>query len=390
MGFWIGEHTDDGYQAPWIYRFLKPEVSGNDMNGLGETELRRPTPILWHRLKYINHKWVQLLFQSRFRPRIILRHTAMAKHFITMKSRKKKLKKALPNPQIQILGENPTKVVKDKAIELGSETVGITKMRPEWIFESYEIPDWAQQALDEDRLYLILMAVQHEKESFESSPSWAFSKEIANQYNQGSDIAIQLAQWILNKGYRAYGHGGPEAGEFTLTPAAIEAGIGELGKHGSLINPKLGGNFRVACVYTTLELETDNAAEFGIDDFCMRCQICTKECPPDAISDGKKMVRGVEKFYVDFEKCFPYMTDHYGCGICLRVCPWSQEKIVEKVFRKQQKRVFSNEIRKDLIATEHSVYNPLNPGIINGVEAQQAKAAGEPLFYQPEMAVEKA
>jgi ferredoxin len=358
MGFWIGKLTDKGYQSPWIYRVLKPKTSGNHVNGLGEEELRQPSPILWHRLKFIRHRLVQLLFQSRFRPRILLRHFDMAIHFIKMKRAKKKLKKTLPNPHVQDLGSEATTIIKDLCIAQGAETVGVTKMRPEWMFEGYELPAWAQEALDEDKLHLGIMAVQHEKESFKSSPSWAFSKEIANQYNQGSDIAIFVANWILEKGYRAYGHGGPEAGEFTLTPAAIEAGLGELGKHGSLINPKLGANFRIACVYTTLELETNHAAEFGIDDFCMRCQICTRECPPDAISDGKKMVRGVEKFYVDFDKCFPYMTDNYGCGICLRVCPWSQENIVEKVFRKQQKRLFGNIIDKDVIAIDATVYQP--------------------------------
>lgn len=358
MGFWIGEHTEEGYQSPWVYRVLKPKASGNDMNGLGETELRQPTPILWHRLKFIRHKWVQLLFQSRFRPRILLRHADMARHFITLKYKKKFLKRRKPNSTVQDLGLDATTKIKDLCMERGAETVGITKVDKTWMFEGYELPEWAADALEDDKLFLIVMAVQHEKESFQSSPSWAFSKEIANQYNQGSDIAIQIANWLLDKGYRAYGHGGPEAGEFTLTPAAIKAGLGELGKHGSLINPKLGANFRLACVYTTLELETDHDAEFGIDDFCMRCQICTKECPPDAISDGKKMVRGVEKFYVDFDKCFPYMTDNYGCGICLRVCPWSQDNIVEKVFRKQQKRVFGNIIDKDVIAIDATVYQP--------------------------------
>ena len=369
MGFWLGQQTEDGYRSPWIYRFLKPGISGNQINGLGESEWRAPTPILWHRLKYIRYKFVQLLFQSRFRPRILLQHRDIAGHFLRMKKSKKRLKKRLPNTLVTHLGDNPVAVVKDKAMQFGAATVGVTRLKQEWIFEGYEIPDWAQQALAEDKLTLIVMAVQHDPECFQSAPAWAFSKEIANQYNQGSDVAIQLANWILDQGHHAYGHGGPEAGEFTLTPAAIEAGIGELGKHGSLINPKLGGNFRIACVYTTLQLEQDRAPDFGIDEFCMKCQICTKACPPQAISDGKKMVRGTEKFYVDFDKCMPYMTDNYGCGICLRVCPWSKEKIVEKLFRKQQKRTFGRDFSADLIAIDQTVYHEGD--------------GGKPLFFQP-------
>ena len=358
MGFWKGELTDNGYQEPTIYRWLKPKLSGNTINGLGEAELRRPTPILWHRLKFIRYKFIQLLFQSRFRPRIAVQHTRMGLEFIQLKKRKKALRKAEPSLQVQDMGSHVTQMVKDQAVALGADNVGVTTMRPEWIFEGYQLEPWAQEAMDNNELYLVLMTVQHDKDCFEAAPAWEFSREIANQYNHGSDIAVQLAHWILDKGYRAYGHGGPEAGEFTLTPAAIEAGLGELGKHGSLINPKLGGNFRIACVYTTLALDTDAPRDFGIDDFCMRCQICTKACPPLAISDGKKTVRGTEKFYVDFDKCMPYMTDNYGCGICLKECPWSKENIVEKVYRKQQKRLFKNEFPKDIKAIEATVYQP--------------------------------
>jgi epoxyqueuosine reductase QueG len=51
--------------------------------------------------------------------------------------------------------------------------------------------------------------------------------------------------------------------------------------------------------------------------------VCRNACPPDAIGDVKQLVRGVEKWYVDFDKCIPYFDETYGCGICIAVCPWS-------------------------------------------------------------------
>ena len=180
--------------------------------------------------------------------------------------------------------------------------------------------------------------MQHDPKCFNKAPHWDFSQEIANQYNHGSDIAVDIAKYILEQGYHAYGHGGPEAGEFLLTPAAIQAGMGELGKHGNLINPKLGANFRIGCVYTTMPLIHNQPNVFGVDDFCSRCQVCTKGCPPKAISDGKKMVRGEEKYYVDFDKCMPYMTDNFGCGICLKICPWTKEDVALRLIEKYQKR----------------------------------------------------
>lgn len=340
MGFFKGQLNENGgYESSTLYKWLTPNQSGNTINGLGEKQKRRPIPLLWHNLPRIRYKGIQLLFKFKFRPKIIVQHNNIARSFVRLKLKKGLLKRQLPaTEQLKATPEALSTLIKEQANQLGVDAFGITKLQEQWIFKGYSLPNWAQEALKEDKLYLIIFAVQHDPECFNKAPHWDFSKEIANQYNHGSDIAVDLSKFILDKGYRAYGHGGPEAGEFLLTPAAIEAGIGELGKHGSLINPKLGGNFRLGCVYTTMPLKMNYSQVFGVDDFCARCQICTKACPPQAISNGKKMVRGVEKYYVDFEKCMPYMTDNYGCGICLKVCPWANEKIALKLMAKYQKR----------------------------------------------------
>ena len=73
-----------------------------------------------------------------------------------------------------------------------------------------------------------------------------------------------------------------------LIPAAIEAGIGELGKHGSMIHPEFGASFRLATVLTDMPLVADAPNPFGADDFCLNCQVCVRECPVDAIHDTKQ------------------------------------------------------------------------------------------------------
>lgn len=340
MGFFRGNIKEEGgFEPSTLYQWLFKNQSGNIINGLGEKEARRPTPILWHNLHRIQFKGIQLLFKFKFRPRIILFHNDITRRFIRLKIQKRLLKRKKPfHSQTHLSPEAFSSLLKNTSLELGVDEFGITKLKEEWIFEGYHLPKWAAKAIKEDRLYLILFAVQHDHTCFNKAPHWDFSKEIANQYNRGSDIAVDLAKFILDKGYHAYGHGGPEAGEFLLTPAAIEAGLGELGKHGSLINLKMGSNFRIGCVYTTMPLAVDTPKVFGVDDFCSKCQICTKACPPLAISEEKQMVRGVKKFYVDFDKCMPYMTDNFGCGICLKVCPWSNENIAKNLAMKYEKK----------------------------------------------------
>jgi epoxyqueuosine reductase QueG len=114
------------------------------------------------------------------------------------------------------------------------------------------------------------------------------------------------------------------AGSFVLIPAAIEAGLGELGKHGSMIHRKLGSNFRLAAVLTNAPLVADARADFGADDFCLNCRICSDGCPPDAIAPEKVVVRGEKRWYVDFDKCLPYFNEAASCAICLAVCPFSR------------------------------------------------------------------
>ena len=107
-------------------------------------------------------------------------------------------------------------------------------------------------------------------------------------------------------------------------PLALAAGLGQLGKHGSVINKNFGSNFRLAAVLTDLPLACDAPVDIGVDDLCTRCRRCELDCPPDAILDEKQMVRGVEKWYVDFDRCIPYFAMTEGCGICIEVCPWSE------------------------------------------------------------------
>ena len=88
------------------------------------------------------------------------------------------------------------------------------------------------------------------------------------------------------------------------------------------VNPKLG-DVLGHTAHASLR-EVDEPVDIGVEDLCAQCRICTAACPPEAISDEKQIVRGTNKWYVDFDRCVPYFSDTYGCAICLEVCPWSK------------------------------------------------------------------
>ena len=62
----------------------------------------------------------------------------------------------------------------------------------------------------------------------------------------------------------------------------------------------------------------------------------------DAIGPEKMAVRGENKWYVNFDKCIPFFNEHFGCGICIVVCPWSEPgrgpRIVEQLKRRAQRQ----------------------------------------------------
>jgi epoxyqueuosine reductase QueG len=63
---------------------------------------------------------------------------------------------------------------------------------------------------------------------------------VADQYGRGTRSSYALANWVREQGYAAQAHAGPGADALSLIPPAIAAGLGELGKHGSLINSQFG------------------------------------------------------------------------------------------------------------------------------------------------------
>ena len=57
-------------------------------------------------------------------------------------------------------------------------------------------------------------------------------------------------------------------------PARDRLRFGELGKHGSLINPEFGSSFRLSAVLTDAPFAPTQQRSFGVDSFCASCRIC--------------------------------------------------------------------------------------------------------------------
>jgi len=203
--------------------------------------------------------------------------------------------------------------IKEMARGFGAELVGISQVTNDVVYEGRSI----------SFRYAVCLGLSMDRTETQHVPHVRAAVEVMRAYREASRIAIRLARDIRKMGWPARAYGNPNSTDILHIPLAINAGIGQLGKHGSMINETLGSNFRLAAVLTDLPLACDEPVDIGVDDLCLQCRRCVIDCPPDAIFDHKQLVRGVEKWYVDFDKCIPYFTKTHGCAICIEVCPWS-------------------------------------------------------------------
>jgi len=327
----MARHSDYQPMQQFIDKF--PEKSGNEINGLGETEVRRPSPFFWHPPERQTHGALQKEVTDYHR-----QSDAVRKWF-------------RPDPPggrgpeaVPQAGEKVSKspdewsaLVKEFTLANESDLVGIADIDPLWIYEGYEI--------DEPRVIVIGVTMDYEElaeapSSFENPRA---AVVVAKEYNRAARACRELRNFILSQGYFAKAFQGPYATALNFLPAAIAAGLGELGKHGSLINREYGSSLRLSAVTTDMPLLADSPDVFGADEFCMRCQACANVCPPGAISNEKQLVRGVEKWYVDFDKCIPYFGESLGCAVCLAQCPWSRPGNSANLIQKLQKRAAKQE-----------------------------------------------
>ena len=202
--------------------------------------------------------------------------------------------------------------IKGVAKEFGASMVGITHVDPFHVYKGMDVP----------HKYAIVIAVPMEYDEMKNGATAQHVREVLKIYAVAGGIAVELSKYIRGLGYPARAHS-LRFEQLNMLPHAEAAGLGQLGKHGSLINTELGCSFRVAVVTTDLPVVEDIPVDWGVDEVCTNCNMCARYCPGDAIAHDKQDVRGIHRWTVDTEACAPYWGSYYSCGICLQVCPFN-------------------------------------------------------------------
>ena len=230
--------------------------------------------------------------------------------------------------------EQNSKDVKRAAKFLGSDLVGICEFDERWVYShnySRMSGKEKQMELPTDLPYVVVIANAMDLDTIGTVPSALSGAAVGQGYSRDIIALLSLAAYIRNLGYRAYASLNDTA---LSVPIAIQAGLGEYGRHGMLITPEFGPRVRMAKIFTDLPLVPDKPISFGVRQMCEVCRRCSDNCPPKAIPSGPPQTEpigvsnliGVTKWTTDAEKCFKFWAaQSTDCSICVRVCPYNKD-----------------------------------------------------------------
>ncbi len=121
-------------------------------------------------------------------------------------------------------------------------------------------------------------------------------------------------------------------GVFSHKYAAVNSGLGYVGKSGLFISAKNGPRVRLGTILT-------DCADFEVNTKilecgCGSCDICRKACPAMAITGNTWKPGEPRENIIDAIACSRHMKTAYQkigrgavCGICMKVCPKSKNTV---------------------------------------------------------------
>ncbi len=211
--------------------------------------------------------------------------------------------------------------IKGKAEEFGADIVGICEIEPSDIYRGRTVTG----------KYAIALGMRMRWKEFQTVPSRESAIECVRIYHSLGETVIRLAEYIRSLGYECEVEHPIGDSNLLHVPIGLKAGFGELGRHGSIIHPRLGPLFRMGSIATSIPLAIDHPIDAGIAAFCDKCRACRIYCPADAVPDHRSPEAGTDhlgndRYMIDTGRCFPYFATHYYCSACLPVCVYNHKE----------------------------------------------------------------
>lgn len=254
------------------------------------------------------------------------------------------------NEKTEIAPEYATQLLTELTMHYGAIKVGIVKMDDRFVYShrGRHMDTYGEEVACNHR-YGIVFAVEMSKEIMNRAPQVASVMETSKAYVDAAVIGMQIAFYLRSLGYKARNH---MDGYYLVhcISMAYEAGIGEVGRNGLIATPEHGSRLRLGVVTTDLELIATKKKDFGLKELCISCKKCIRTCPGKAISGDQDISTWVTNQQECYNRWRSLGTD---CGICISVCPLSQDSITDYL---KDKEYLSNEDIKNIIENYNTNY----------------------------------
>ncbi len=234
-------------------------------------------------------------------------------------------KKSASGIRTDITPGHLTKYIKGWTKYLGAHSVGIAQLK------DYHLYTFRGRGINKGKpvlrrhMYAIAFTVEMDHDNVMAAPGSPVILESSQQYLRSAAIALQLSMFLNKMGYQSRAHIDGDY-ELICPLVARDAGLGEIGRMGLLMTPRLGPRVRIAVVTTDAPLLTDEyRPDPNMIEFCRICRKCAQCCPGDSISEGDMQeIDGVKRWRIDSDKCYRYWCiSGTDCGRCMAVCPYS-------------------------------------------------------------------
>ena len=110
--------------------------------------------------------------------------------------------------------------------------------------------------------------------------------------------------------------------------AAVNAGLGYIGKSGLFISNNFGPRVRLGTILTDMPMENEKILD---GQKCGDCKLCVESCPAFALTGNEWHLGCKREWILDAKACNDYMHSKFKnigrgsvCGICIKVCPKGQ------------------------------------------------------------------
>ncbi len=234
-----------------------------------------------------------------------------------------------------------TSYLKNLLNYLGAHNTGICELRDYHLYTKRGRGEDKGKEVTNSHRYAIAFTVEMDHRNMMSAPFSPTVFESSEQYLRSANMALQVAAFIKKSGWDARAHIDGDY-EVICPLVARDAGLGEIGRMGLLMTPKLGPRVRIAVITTNAPLLTDPVRpDPSVVRFCSICRKCSDCCPARCIPEGSMaIIDNAERWKINSDLCYRYWcTTGTDCGRCISVCPFSHpDNLMHNIIRRYIRR----------------------------------------------------